>query len=157
MLDLLSSARNLLGHFHPVLVHFPVALLLTGAALEGWSMAHHGRRSSSARTLLFLGTLGAIAAIVSGLSIFHAGDFQGKTLEVARIHRVLGLATAAAAVLTLLIGVLPRGGEPRRKHLAAYRSAYLLTAILVGLAGHYGGWVVFGWGWIWTRFASGGV
>lgn len=149
MPDNLSLVRNLLGHFHPVIVHFPVALLLTGAGLETWEMARkRPNRSRAARLLLALGTLAAVGAVISGLSLFRSGDFAGKTLEVARIHRWLGVSVGSAALLTLVIGEV--GGEPEGRRLAAYRGFYLLAAIVTALAGHYGGWVVFGWGWIWT-------
>jgi uncharacterized membrane protein len=145
----LSLIRNLLGHAHPIIVHFPVALLLTGAGLETWGIARkHPCRSHTARVLLALGTLAAAGAVVSGLSLFRSGDFMGRTLAVARIHRWLGVSVGSAALVTLGIGEL--GSSPEGRRLTAYRSLYLLTALVTALAGHYGGWVVFGWGWTWT-------
>jgi hypothetical protein len=100
--------------------------------------------------LLTLGAAGAVGAVISGWSLFRSGDFLGRTLEVARIHRWLGVGVGSIALVTLVIGELVgrRGLEGWR--LTAYRAFYFLTALTVGLAGHYGGWVVFGWGWIWT-------
>lgn len=140
--------RHSLGHFHPALVHFPVGLLLTGAALEGWQLIRGAStKSSVGRVLLVFGTAGALLAVVSGLALFHVEDFQGRTLAVAKVHRLLGLCTAALSVVTLTASALERGG----RRLGWYRLAYFLAAALAGLAGHYGGWVVFGWGrvWIW--------
>jgi len=145
-----DSALNALGHFHPALVHFPVALLLAGAAVEFWhTMRKHDSRSSVGRFLLICGTLGALLAVASGLSLFHPEDFRGRTLQVATIHRLLGIGTASAAVLTLILGGLDASG-PTGKRLLLYRLLYALTGLFVGLAGHYGGWVVFGWGRVWT-------
>lgn len=151
MTEVLSTVRNAIGHFHPALVHFPVALLLTGAAIEAWQTARGGaQRSEVARVFLVFGVLGAVAAELSGLLLFHAGDFQGRALEVVRVHRMLGLATGTAALATLVAGGLAGNPGPLRTRLRVYRILYFLTAALAGLAGHYGGWMVFGWGRVWT-------
>jgi uncharacterized membrane protein len=148
MTDTLVVLWHSLGHFHPALVHFPVGLLLTGAALEAWQATRDARtKSTVGRVLLVFGTAGALLAVVSGLVLFHPGDFQGRTLAAARVHRLLGLCTAGMSVVALVASALDRGG----RRLRWYRLAYFLAAALAGLAGHYGGWVVFGWGkvWIW--------
>lgn len=151
MTEFLSAIRNAVGHFHPALVHFPVALLLTGAALEAWQTAGGAAvRSEIARTLLVLGVLGAAAAGLSGLLLFHPEDFRDRTLEVAHIHRILGLTTGTAALAAAAIGGFTRGPGPTGGRLWLYRGSYFLTAGLAGLTGHYGGWIVFGWGRVWT-------
>jgi uncharacterized membrane protein len=147
MTDILAVLRHSLGHFHPALVHFPVGLLLTGAALEGWQATRKPSTTSSvARVLLVFGTAGALLALASGLALFHPEDFQGRTLAVARVHRLLGLCTATLSLVALATSALDRSG----RRLRWYRLAYFLAAVLAGLAGHFGGWVVFGWGRIWT-------
>ena len=151
MTEFLSTIRNTIGHFHPALVHFPIALLLTGAALEARQSIRSAKvRSEIALTLLVLGTCAALAAALSGLVLFHPEDFRGRTLAAAYIHRVLGLATGTAALAALGAGSLAKGPAPTRGRLLVYRGLYFLAAGLTGLTGHYGGWVVFGWGQIWT-------
>jgi len=147
-----ESLRNAYGHFHPALVHFPIGLVLSGAALEAWSaLARRGASSETARILLRLGFLGAVLAVGSGLALFNPGDFRERTLDAAKIHRFLGLACVACALIAVFLGGIrtPRGSLAGSR-VGLYRIAYWLTAILVGLAGHYGGWVVFGWGLVWT-------
>jgi hypothetical protein len=100
--------------------------------------------------LLVFGVLGAVAAAFSGLLLFHPSDFQGRTLEVARVHRALGLATATVALAALVAGGITGNPGPVRGRLRVYRILYYLAAALAGLAGHYGGWIVFGWGRVWT-------
>lgn len=141
---------NLLGNFHPALVHFPVAFLTVGAAFEGWAAVRGAPRSATGRTLLLVGVLGAAAAVVSGLLHFDPEGYRGRTLEAARIHRVLGLATLGLSVLAVLIGEIPRARPLAGTRLRIYRLVYFTTAVFAGLAGHYGGWIVFGWGSIWT-------
>jgi uncharacterized membrane protein len=147
---LLVDVRNTLGHFHPALVHFPVALLLVAAAVEVWSgIQGRASRSTIGRLLLVLGTLGALGAVASGLSLFHPEDFRGKALAAVRIHRLLGFGTLSAAIVSLGVGGLGSAG-PTGGRLRFYRILLVLTGLLAGLTGHYGGWVVFGWGRVWT-------
>lgn len=146
-----ESFRNAFAHFHPALVHFPIGLVLSGAALETWSaLMRRGAASETARILLVLGSLGALLAAGSGLALFNPGDFRERTLDVARIHRFLGLASAICALISVSLGGVGAMRPLMGSRLGLYRIAYWFTAILVGLAGHYGGWVVFGWGLIWT-------
>ena len=127
-----------------------MGLILGGAALETWAILHRRPRSPGARAMLALGTLGAIAAVASGLSLFHAGDFQGRTLDAALMHRALGLASLGTALVAAVAGRAWSPQGPGGRRLGVYRVSYLLAASLVGLTGHYGGWIVFGWGRIWT-------
>lgn len=144
-----ETLRNLYAHFHPALVHFPIGLVLSGAALEAWSaVARRGVASPTARVLLAFGFLGAVLSIGSGLALFHPADFREPTLAVAMMHRFLGLASGVGCLAAVLVGGIR---VPRtRARLWTYRVLYWLTALLIGLAGHYGGWIVFGWGRVWT-------
>jgi len=142
--------RNTLGHFHPALVHFPVGLVLAGAILEGWCVLKRKAASDLARTLLVLGLLGAAGAVTSGLALFRPEDFRDRVLAAAHVHRLLGLAAAGLLVPAALAGGWPGRVELRGRRLWIYRLLYGAAGGLVGLAGHYGGWIVFGWGKIWT-------
>ena len=146
-----ESIRNVYAHFHPALVHFPIGLLCSGAALEAWTAAtRRAAPSETARTLLLLGFLGIVLSVGSGLALFNPDDFHGRTLDAAAVHRFLGLASVACGLITALLGGVRASRPPIGARLWAYRVTYWLTATLVGLAGHYGGWIVFGWGRIWT-------
>jgi uncharacterized membrane protein len=144
--------RNAYGHFHPALVHFPIGLVLTGAAMEGWSTVVGRRRQPSrvAWLLLALGLLAALVAAGSGLALFRPSDFRGQTLEVALLHRALGLASVPLIAMAVLMGRRRGAADFGRLRLWLYRCFFWGAAVLVGLASHYGGWIVFGWGWIWT-------
>lgn len=123
-----------LGHLHPVLVHFPVALLIVGAALE--LRAFHRRRPQSPETLacVAIGALGAVAASASGW-ILDAVEPAAASVD---LHRWFGVATASLAVLTLILGLIAR--NPARERLRRpYATLAFLTAAAVALTGHFGG------------------
>ena len=132
------------------MVHFPVALILTGAALESWAAVRSRGASGTARVLLVLGLLGAVGAVLSGLSLLHLEDYRGQTLSAVSIHRILGLTSASTLVLAGAANGIPGRRALTGRRLGLYRVTYGASALLVGLTGHYGGWVVFGWGTVWT-------
>jgi|GEM_PF-2367327 len=146
----LEILRNFVSHFHPAFVHFPIGLISAGAAMEGWSTITRRGVSSTGRIMLLFGFLGAGAAVATGLLMFHPGDFSGTTLAVARIHRLLGLGAGALALAAALTSGVQVTAPLAGKRLWVYRLTLVGAAFLVGMAGHYGGWIVHGWGKIWA-------
>jgi uncharacterized membrane protein len=130
----------LIGHFHPLLVHFPIALVLIAAVAE----------------LVFLATpypgwhMVAVANIRAGAAFAVASAGAGWILASSRIveasatlewHRWLGGAGAVAAVAAAL-ATAEIDRPPRRLWL--YRIALFWAAALVAVAGHFGALLVWG-------------
>jgi uncharacterized membrane protein/YHS domain-containing protein len=143
---------RLAGRLHVVSVHFPIALLIVAALVELFAaLAGRGRTSATARALL---TLGAMAALIAaGLGWINAENesYTGGMAETLWLHRWLGVAAAALGVVTLGLAAGVRRLEARPGAVAApagwlagYRAALLVVAGLVGMAGHFGGTMVFG-------------
>jgi uncharacterized membrane protein len=133
-----SRYWELFGKLHVVVVHFPVALLLVAAALELFAMLRRRGNSPTARTCLYLGTMGALAAVAMGWVDARFMTFAGDEAKALLWHRWLGVAVAALAVVMSIIAVLPK--TPTR----TYRIGLLITALIVGIAGHFGGSLVHG-------------
>lgn len=140
-----------------MLVHFPIALLITGAAIE-WiglpvrartAQPHGASRiiptSSSATVCVVIGAAAAAAAAWSG---WLNADFEPQGRGVERIlwfHRWLGVVLAALALLAVLVRGL--AGVTRRTGLMmAYRLGLLVVAGGVAYVGHLGGSLVHGSG-----------
>jgi len=139
-----TSPLARLGRFHVVVIHFPIALLLMAALLEVAGLLRTSWRSD--RTVRILIGFGAVAAVVAmALGLIHGmgADYPGFLGTVFWWHRALGIATAAAAVLTWLL-VERRYRVPHAGRGVA-SGAVLLTAALVAATGHFGGSLVFGW------------
>ncbi len=124
-----------LGRFHPVAVHFPVALLLLVPLLEiGRRLAAGNPGYDTAVGLvLAAGVAGAVAAALLGLA---AGGAEETTPLLVR-HRALGLETAAAAVLAWVLRGARRGGE-RPWARRAYLAVLWLAALLTAATGYFG-------------------
>ena len=87
---------------HPLIVHFPIALLLTATALELASLAC--RRPGWHRIALWnlaLGTLGAAAAVASGLYAERVARHSFEIWEVMERHERLGISTLILALMAV--------------------------------------------------------
>ena len=131
---------TLTGRLHPLLVHFPIALILIAAVAE----------------LAFLATrfrmwhIVAVANVRAGAAFAVASAGAGWLLASSRIveaspalewHRWLGLIAAIAAITAALMTV-PIDQMRRRRWL--YRIALFSAAACVAVAGHFGAMLVWG-------------
>ena len=137
------------GRFHPLLVHFPIALLLLAALLRlietrlSWFDDLGDSAYRWSRLVLALGALTAVVSASTGLLLGSGGGYAGDSFTW---HQRLGIAVAVAATLALAAGYLP--GRGRRAE------AVLLTtaAILLFPAGHLGATLTHGEGYL-TEYA----
>ena len=121
-----------LGRLHPLVVHFPIGLLIVALFLELLTL--NGRRPelrAGITWLIYLGTLSAILAAVVGWVLYQVDDYQGSLVDN---HLYLGMATAVLGLLT--VWLLRR--QPAKGSLLHYRSSLFLTVISLTIAGHLG-------------------
>jgi uncharacterized membrane protein/mono/diheme cytochrome c family protein len=138
------------GKLHPLIVHFPIALLLTACLAEGLALLslwrHQGeaavRMASVASFCLTLAVVaGVVAAVLGWWFAWSVGsEVSSFTLEW---HRWMGISTTAVAALALVCSWLGRTGDAS-KVKAWYRVLLFLSAIGVAITGHLGGKMVFG-------------
>jgi uncharacterized membrane protein len=139
--------ENLINHAHGAINHFPIALLFVSVGLDLFTLLK--KRTNLHRTawlLLVLGTIGAVAATVTGL-IAHLPYEEDPTLLAAiEPHQYTAFAaTAIFAALTVWrwrslgqssdIG----GGAP-------YLTLALLGLVVLGTTGFLGGNLLTEWG-----------
>jgi uncharacterized membrane protein len=140
--DQLPPAAVAFGRLHPLVLHFPLALVLAAFLVEAWR-ALQRRRSCSPFTpvALWIGAFGAAAASVTGLAFAeeHGG---GDTMFW---HRWLGiLSTAGLFAVAWLSSRASRPGDRGEQVVPVLRGSLLASAILVGWVGHLGGNMVWG-------------
>jgi uncharacterized membrane protein len=124
------SILEFIGHFHPLLVHLPIGILLTGLFLQ-WLSGKEKYRSyvSVVPVVLLAGTIAAFLSCITGWVLSTTDDYD-KTL--AGWHMWMGIATAFTSLLLYAKTVNPRFGISRK-----LLTLILLTLILV--TGHLGG------------------
>ncbi|MEG0467378.1 MAG: DUF2231 domain-containing protein [Mucinivorans sp.] len=129
---------------HPMMVHFPIALIIVGflfATLEMFFVKCRKTQCTLKVTywLLSLGTLSAIAAVLTGV-IFTT--MQSSILLPD--HRTMAFATLAVALVAaaLYIYYIYKAPESKILHWVAYL-VYFGAVVLVSVTGHYGGMMVY--------------
>ena len=137
--------ENLMNHAHGALNHFPIALLFVSAGLDFVAVKRPNLRSG-AWLLLVLGTLGAIAATVSGLLAHLAYEDDPVLLSAMEVHQYLAFATTAlfAALTAWRWRSLKRGSDVGGNWV--YLALILLGLVVLGVTGFLGGNLVTEWG-----------
>jgi uncharacterized membrane protein len=137
-----------LGNFHPLIVHFPIALLISALLAE--AMLWYGRWSIPpmvVRFLLVLGALGAVGGALLGWADWWHAKYSGDMAIYLDLHRWFGTATAGIAVLAAGADFWARNHDlPGR--LRWSRALLILSALLVGVTGHFGGTLIYGPGFL---------
>lgn len=147
MIDLLATAADthwtwvLFGRMHPLVVHFPIALLLVAAFVEGLGvLRRRGAAGDASWLCVGLGSLGAIVSTVMGYA-FADAKTASPDLET---HERLGLITTIVAVITAVLAWRARRQGGTGGPAMAYRAFLFVSALGVSVAGHYGGELVYG-------------
>ncbi len=125
-----------LGRTHVIVVHFPIALLLVAGLAELWRTLRGAKeRSTFALGCVVVGTIAAGWAVAAGLAHQSFSDFRGEAAATLQWHLWLGLGAGLAGLIALLCARAPLG---------VWRGATFAAALLVGLAGHFGGTLTHG-------------
>jgi uncharacterized membrane protein len=131
----------LIGRLHPVLVHFPIALIVAAFGCELMSMTTHSREWHVAAVAnLRIGAVFAIGSAIAGW-VFASSPLveMSSSLEW---HRWVG-ACATVAASGAVLSARSRADRSSRA-IWTYRWALGAAAALVGVTGHLGGALVWG-------------
>ena len=131
----------LIGRLHPLLVHFPIGLVLVAAVAEVVAMtAGLWDWRTVAVANVRAGAVFAIGAAIAGWRLASSPGIEATTsLEW---HRWLGTIAAVAVLGAALATAGARGRSPLA--LWIYRITLFWAAALVAVTGHFGGVLVWG-------------
>lgn len=131
-------------HFHAMVIHFPIALILAGffSELVGLITKKEFYKNASA-FLLLLGALGAIAAYLSG-NVAGDGIEEGPLKQPLEIHELVATITIWLAVITALFRAVTFYFKYNRRWVS-WVFIVLFTALAgsVSATGYYGGQLVY--------------
>lgn len=131
---------------HPLVVHFPVALLLTASALDLLAIA--ARRPALRRIALWnlsLGTLGAGLAVLTGLRAAEVAKHSFEIWQVMELHRRLGITTLILSLMAVSWRLKQRDRLTARARLVTLALSLAMVGTLAWGA-HLGGRLVYEFG-----------
>jgi len=141
------ASGSLLGRFHPLAVHFPIALLLTIGLVEvvRWRTGKPVY-AEMARFLIVLAAVSALGAMLLG---FQAeGDFQHSgpqdRMKYIVWHEVLGIIATVAACVAAGFSERRYRADDDPGAIVIYRIALVVAIVAVCAAGFFGGVLVHG-------------
>lgn len=139
---------------HPLIVHFPIALLITGFAFAtielvlkkeckckfGFTIEPFSIQKT-AYYLLILGSLSAVVAILSGF--IFTSDMEGVLGELRCKHLTIAIITASLSILSAISYTFYVFRNHSKKARIIGYVLYLLCAVLIATTGYFGGEIVY--------------
>jgi uncharacterized membrane protein len=140
-----SQFEQVIGRLHPILLHFPLALILVAAFIEGarYMLGKRDLASPAASVCLWIGFLMAIPTVWSG---WELAEYGGDTGTLVGLHRWTAIASLGVMALAVGAWIMRRfrGADWAGTHVAFL----VVAATLVGVAGHFGAEMVWGENWL---------
>ena len=122
------NIAEVIGRFHPVLVHLPIGILLIAGVFQLLALKPKYAGLHSATSIaLFWGMIAAILSCISGYLLSQSGDYDEGLVDT---HKWLAIATAFVAIIAYLFN--------RWENVFA-KWAVLLMVIGIIITGHLGG------------------
>lgn len=137
---------------HPVIIHFPIALLTIYALLEiiriPW-LTKAAWYFPVKATFVFIGWLGAAAAVTTGLTTTGVPSITGEWPKLLATHKNFGLATVAVFGVIAIAYLLVAKKKENAFTRLLMRPPVLVALAIVGLAcvtitGALGGAMIYG-------------
>lgn len=133
------------SHLHPMLVHFPIALVSIGFLLEIFYLLRKKEvcLTKAGFYLLILGTLAAVVTWLSGM--LFTSEMEGAAGQIRETHELFANITLAllliAASLRVYLSVKKKEDNKAMKNIALL--LYALATVSVFATGFFGGTLVY--------------
>ncbi len=140
-----GSLIGLAGRWHPVAVHFPIALALAALLAEIMTIMTGARTFLPvSRFLLWTAVAGALLAAPFGWAAAHGAGYSEVVQQTVFRHRWLGTGGGAILLIALLAREVAEKPKDRKFAWGLYRLSLFVGAVAIALAGYFGGVLVYG-------------
>ena len=131
------------GHFHPMLVHFPIAIITVGFIFDLFSMLNRKNQclSKTGYWLEIIGMCGTVLAFGSGY--FFTSPMEGEAGIMRERHEFYATATLISIIVATLFRIVipfPNKESLGLRYLALV--LYFIAFLLVSMTGYLGGTLV---------------
>jgi uncharacterized membrane protein len=134
------------SHLHPMIVHFPIAIIMIGFLADILSLFFTKEKCLSTMGF-YLEILGMIAAIVAfGTGYYLTSSMEGDAGVLRENHQFFATLTLISIILATFFRILlvyQKKEESQLKYIAL--CLFLLAFIFVGITGYLGGSLVYGY------------
>lgn len=125
---MIQFLAEFLGHFHPVIVHLPIGILIMSAIFYVLARTSRYQALRPAVSLsLFIGMLSAVVACVTGWLLSTSGDYD---TSVVAAHQWLAIATTIVSAICYV-------AERKKVNYLPWTIALLF--LMITITGHLGG------------------
>lgn len=133
---------------HPLMVHFPIALYIVALICDGIGLIlrRPQKLQFTAFILTIIGTIGAIAAVLSGNQAEELATFSKVSENIMDKHESMATITMWLGIVTSILRSLFMAIEKLSKFHNLILIPSILLTYLVIQTGHLGGKLVFGHG-----------
>ncbi|MBX2822860.1 MAG: PSD1 and planctomycete cytochrome C domain-containing protein [Rhodothermaceae bacterium] len=134
-----------IGRLHPLVVHFPIGVIVVTGILELVSSIKKrpGLREGIG-ALVHVSAISAIGATLIGLVLANTGTYGGQTLS---LHQWAGILTTVLALVTVVV-YRRAARKDTPQSWALYRSLLVVSILTVATAGHFGASLTHGDGYL---------
>lgn len=132
---MLLSITEFIGHFHPLIVHLPIGILLIALLLQ-WLSGKEKYQSFQGAVpfLLLCGMISAIGACISGYFLSVSDDYNDT---IVGWHKWMGFSVAGVSVILY-------AKEKKIRFAAGLKYLSLMLFVLIMVTGHLGGLLTHG-------------
>ena len=149
--SLLDAWLNVLGSFHPLIVHFPIALAIVAAMAMVWNWIwQHDGFGEFAFHCTWIAALASVFVSASGWFFAESNGSESNELF---LHRWFGIGSSAGLIALAFMTSLVRS-DSWPGLLKISRFASLLVAAGIGITAHFGGEMVWGEGQVTTPLSK---
>ncbi len=131
-----------IAHFHPVLVHLPIGILLLAIVFHWLSTKEkYAQLRFAIPTAYLFGAVTAAMSCITGYLLAGSGEYDETTLN---LHQWMGILVAFSSATGYLFS--------RTKNINQLKWVSVLLLILLTVTGHLGGTLTHGEGYLWKSF-----
>lgn len=132
--------------FHPMMVHFTIALVITGLLCElAWIFLKNDVFRETSKWNLTFAFVAALLTVITGLMAEDAVTMSPAAADVFETHETIGY-LILGLVAILFVWRLLRNNIYYQKYSVLFAVLFVIAAIVVLIGAYFGGELVFSYG-----------